>query len=142
MIKVKKAETLISIIIWIFILAFVILGITNLMIESKIIIDKFERNKNINILKINSSNIIKNINTSNFLEDTIFYIYKNEYTNTFETKTWVTYKYIDRHWVHISDLVNFKWDIYSRVFYIKKESNLFGYNHQIIKASIKRLVRN
>jgi hypothetical protein len=141
MIKNKKAETILSVIIWVFILTFVLLWITNLMIESNVIIDKFNKNRDINILKQNSINIIKNIDTSSIAENSIFYIYRNKWASTFETQTWSEYKYVDRFWDYISDLTTFEWNIYSRIFYLERDDNSVWDVHQVIKASIKRLIK-
>jgi len=68
------------------------------MIENNIIVDKFNKTRDINILKQNSISIIKNIDTSNIPENSIFYIYKNKINNNFEIKdsSKPKYKYVDR----------------------------------------------
>ena len=143
MINNKKAETLLSVIIWVFILTFVLLWITNLMIENNIIVDKFNKTRDINILKQNSISIIKNIDTSNIPENSIFYIYKNKINNNFEIKdsSKPKYKYVDRFWDYISDLNTYEWNIYSRIFYLERDDNSLWDVHQVIKASIKRLIK-
>ena len=143
MINNKKAETLMSVIIWVFILTFVLLWITNLMIESNIIVDKFNKTRDINILKQNSINIIKNIDTSNIPENSIFYIYRDKSNNKFEIKdsNEPEYKYVDKFWDYISDLNTYEWNIYSRIFYLERDDNSLWDVHQVIKASIKRLIK-
>jgi len=68
------------------------------MIENNIIVDKFNKTRDINILKQNSINIIKNIDTSNIPENSIFYIYRDKSNNKFEIKdsTEYKYKYVDK----------------------------------------------
>lgn len=145
MIKNTFWESLIWIIIWIFILSFIILWITNLLINSKNIIDAYENKKIISILKNNTENIVKNIDTSSINETEAFYIYKNNIEpKAFEVYTWTTnanYKYIDQYWNYISDVVNYNWDIYSRILWLERDDNSIWENHQIIKVSVKKLIK-
>lgn len=144
MIKNTFWESLIWIIIWIFILSFIILWITNLLINSKKVIETYENKKIISILKNNTENAIKKIDTDSINETEIFYLYKNETTNNFEIFTWTTnanYKYIDKHWSHVDDIVNFNDSIFSRILWLERDDNTIWENHQIIKASIKKLIK-
>jgi hypothetical protein len=144
MIKNNFWESLIWIIVWVFILSFIIMWISSLLITSKDNINKFENKNTISILKKNTISIIKKINTNNILENEIFYLYKNNTTKEFETFTWtinVEYKYIDKHWTKINDLANFNWAIYSRILWLERDDTSLWNNHQIIKASIKRLIK-
>lgn len=144
MIKNTFWESLIWIIIWVFILSFIILGVTNLLINSKLIIDTYENKKIISILKNNTENIIKKIDTSNINETEIFYLNKNTSTKEFEIFTWSTnyvYKYIDQYWNKVDDLANFEWNIYSRILWVERDDNTIWENHQIIKVSLKKLLK-
>ena len=146
MIKSKIAESLIWVVIWVFILSFIILWITNLLINSISVVDEYENKRDINILKNNTINIVKNLDTSIIQETELFYLYKNESTNDFQIKTWswnYFYKYIDRLWNHIpeSELANFSSNIYSRVLWLEREDTSLWESHQIIKASIRKLIK-
>ena len=144
MIKNTFWESLVWIIIWIFILSFIVMGITNLLINSKTIIDKYENKKIIAILKNNTENIIKKINTDSINETEIFYFNKNETTNNFEVFTWTInagYKYINQNWENISDIANYQWNIFSRILWVERDDNSVWATHQIIKVSIKKLIK-
>ena len=61
MIKNNKWESLVWIIIWVFILSFIILWVTNLLINSNTILETYDNKRIINLLKNNTENIIKNV---------------------------------------------------------------------------------
>jgi len=143
MIKNTFWESLVWIIIWIFILSFIILWVTNLLINSKNIITNYENRKTISLLKNNSENIIKEIDVSSVNESENFYIYKNNTTKEFEILKWTVnekYKYIDKYWNYIDDLENFDWDVYSRILLLERIDNLVWENHQIIKIDIDKVI--
>jgi len=144
MIKNKKAESLAWVIIWVFILSIIMLWITNLLINSADTIYLYENKRDISILKNNTINVVKKLDTSGIQETELFYLYKNKETNNFEIKTWswnYTYKYIDRLWNNITNLDNFNWPIYSRVLWLERKDTSIWTEHQIIKSSIKRLIK-
>lgn len=144
MIKNNFWESLIWIIVWVFILSFVILWISNLLIKSKDTINKFKNKNNISILKINTINVIKKLDTSNILENEIFYLYKDNATKEFKILTWTTNvnsKYIDKNWNRVNDLANFEWSIYSRILWLERDDTSLWNKNQIIKASIKKLIK-
>lgn len=144
MIKNNFWESLLWIIIWVSILLFVILWVANLLISSKDILDTYNNKKAISILKNNTEIIIKKIDTSNIKETEIFYLHKDNSTNRYEVFTWAvnyTYKYIDENWNNVNDLINFKWYIYSRELWVERNDDSFWNESQIIKASIKQVIR-
>jgi len=107
-------------------------------------IETYENKKKISILKNNTEVIIKNIDTTQINETEIFYLNKNNSTFEFELFTWATnytYKYIDQYWNNVDDLVNFEWDIYSRILRLERDDNSIWEDHQIIKVSIKKLIK-
>lgn len=145
MIKNNFWESLIWVIIWIFILSFIVLWITNLLINSQNIIDTYENKKIINLIKNNSENVLKKINTENIQETEVFYLYKdilNKEFLIFTGSSNIWYKYIDEFGNKIDDLESFSWDIYSRIFWAERDDNSLWNNHQIIKMSIKKLIKN
>jgi ABC-type microcin C transport system permease subunit YejE len=144
MIKNTSWESLVWIVIWVFILSFIVLWITNLLINSKTIVDVYNNKKTISILKNNTENIVKKIDTQAVLETEIFYLYKDNTFKEFQVFTWSTnyiYKYIDKYWNKVDDLENFEWDIYSRILWLERDDTSLWDSHQIIKASIKKLIK-
>jgi len=142
MIKNKKWESLVWIVIWVFILSFVILWIANLLIQNTIVINTYEDKRDISIIKANTTNVIKNTDTSAIKENEIFYLYKNKTTKAFEVSTWSSnYKYIDRLWDNIDDVVAFNWNIYSRVLWVERDDDSIWEQHQIIRVSVRRLIK-
>jgi len=144
MIKNKSWETFVWIIIRVFILSLVIIWITNLLINTRDTLVKYSDNRDISILINNTNNIIKNIDTSNIEEDELFYLFKNTGSNSFSIFTWITnanYKYIDRLWNKIDNLNTFDWKIYSRILLLQRDDIFTWKQHQIIKVSIKRVIK-
>ena len=144
MIKNKSWESLVWIIVWVFILSFIIMWIASLLIKSKDTVIRFENKNRISILKKNTISVIKKISTDSVLENEIFYLYKNDTSKNFEVFTWTTnvaYKYIDKNWNKIDDLAHFNWWIYSRILWMERDDTSFWNEHQVIKASIKKLIK-
>lgn len=143
--KTKKWESLVWIVIGIAILSFTILWIINIISYSINLIDAFEKNTRMSILRDNISHIINQLDTSNLAENEIFYIYKNSSGSEFQIFTWTLnteYKYIDENGNKVDDIVNFSWAIYSRVLWLTREyGSDIGIKNQIVRASIKRLIR-
>ncbi len=137
-------ESLVWIIIWISILAIAILWILNIILYSSTLIDVFEKATRLNILKDNIQNITKRVDTTGIAENETFYIYKNTSTKQFMIYTGSInsqYKYIDQMWNYITNLSSFTWETYSRILWLEREDTSETTKNQIIKASIKRLVR-
>mgnify|MGYP006417184631 FL=1 len=144
MIKNTSWESLVWIIIWVFILAFIILWVTNLLINSRATLEVYENKKIISVLKNNTETVIKKINTDVIRETELFYLRKNNNFMEYEVLTWSTnsiYKYIDKQWNTVDDIINFEWDIYSRQLWLERDDNSIWDNHQIIKISIKKLIK-
>lgn len=143
--KTKKWESLVWIVIGIAILSFTILWIINIISYSMNLIDAFEKNTRMSILRDNLSHIINKLDTSNLAENEIFYIYKNSSGSEFQIFTWTfntEYKYIDENGNKVNDIVNFSWAIYSRVLWLTREyGSDLEIRNQIVRASIKRLIR-
>lgn len=145
MLASRKAESFVGIVVWVFILSFVMLGIVNILIFSTDVTAKYNESNRIQVLKQNLTNVIKNIDTSNIGENEIFYVHKNRAADVFEIYTGSTnenYKYIDELGNTISDISTFEGDIYSQILWISTEDITFLEENQVIRASIKKLVRN
>jgi hypothetical protein len=148
MIQSRKAESFVWIIVWVFILAFVMLWIVNILIFSTNVTAKYNETNRIQVLKQNLTNVIKNIDTSMLQENEVFYVHKNRastpWDSKFEIYTWSlneNYQYIDELGDSVIDINTFQWDIYSQVLWVANEDITFLDQNQVIKASIKKLVR-
>ncbi len=142
--KNKSWESLAWIIIGVFILSLVILWIGKLLSHSNDIIASYNDATNMRILKSNLSHILLKIDTSNILENQVFYIYKDTTHKEFKAYTGTTnatYKYIDVDWNHIADVTAFEKDIYARFLYIQREDTALNSQNQVIRASIKKLIK-
>ncbi len=148
MIQNTKAESFVWIIVWVFILAFVMLWIVNILIFSTDVTAKYNETNRVQVLKQNLTNIIKDLDTSALQENEIFFVHKNRATGPWENKyeiyTWALNedkRYIDELWNTISDINTYPWDIYSQILWIANEDITFLEENQVIRASIKKLVR-
>lgn len=146
MIQTRKAESFVWIIVWVFILAFVMLGIVNILIFSTDITTKYNETNRIQVLKQNLTNIIKELDTSILKENEIFYVHKNRASlwNKYEIYTGSTnenFKYIDELGNTISNISTYQGDIYAQVLWVSNEDITFLDQNQVIRASIKRLVK-
>lgn len=139
-----KWESFVAIIVWISILSIVLLWIWNLMMYSRAIIEKYQDENNIMILKNNVKNILRSIDTSSLYEHEIFYLNKNDTLKTFEIFTGSinsNYKYINKYWDFLSDYATYEWNIYSRIFWVEKSLDNNWIETQLIKVNIKKLIR-
>lgn len=141
MINNKKAESLLWIIIWIFILAIVILWISNILITNKMSMWEVETDLNETLLKQNSINIWNLVDTSKLVNNETFYIKK--WTWSFEVLTWSLnekYKYININWEYISDITNYELNIYTREYKINYLNNIYtNKNTKKIYLYIKKI---
>ena len=141
--KNKNAWSLIEILIWVFILSFIIIWIWNLIWNSKIMMNDFSKKMDLEILTMNSYNIVDNLNLDNLPDVAVFYIYKNKNTKTFDVFVWehnYEYKYINKYWEKVENIHTYNNDIYSRIFYLKRVKQEWK-KKTLIKALIKRLIR-
>ncbi len=145
MLQSRKAESFVGIMVWIFILSFVILGIVNILVFSSSVTIKYNEANRIYILKQNLTNIIREMDTSHLKENEIFYVHKNRVSRSYEIYTGSTnehYKYIDELGNTIDDVGNYDGDVYSQVLWLATEDITFLGQNQVIRASIKKLVKN
>lgn len=138
-----QAESLIGIIIWIFILSFVLIGIGNVIFHSKDMIIHYDNMYKIDVLKYNMDTILRSLNTSDIAQNEIFYIYKNIATKRFEILTGSVneeYKYIDENGNKV-DRNNFEDDIYERTLQKQIDDSSLGFRNQVITVHIHKLER-
>ena len=141
MIKNKKAESLIWIVIWVFILSFVIIAIWNLIWSSKDSIDKFDTKMTIDLLWNNASQVVNNLDLSSLYDWDVFYIYKDKTNKKFKIYIWEhnrQYKYINKLWEKIDDPSNYPCKVFERTFYAKK-ININWEQKTAVKILVKRL---
>jgi len=140
----QKGESFVWIIVWVFILSIVILWIANLIIYSATLVDTYKDNARIGILKDSLANIVQKVDTSLIRENEVFYVYRDLWTNTYHVFTGATndtYKYIDKFGNHVSDVVSFEEDIYSRILWTEREDTTLTDQDQIVRASIRKLIK-
>lgn len=136
--KTNKAETLISILIWISIIrAISFWAITMLQYDKEKSLE-YDKINDIFLLETNANNIIKKVKTSDFKEKEVFYLYKTG--SQILAYTWLTndyLKYIDNKWNVVINTWTYKWNIYTRLFIVDKDTA----TTQLIKWWIKELLK-
>lgn len=136
--KSKKADSLIGIVIWIFILSFALIWIISILNYNKDTELSYSDFLYKYVLEWNSQNIITKLDTDSIDQDETFYIYKNNSTKNFEILTWASneqYKYIDWLWDLADPQVDI-WKTFQREF-IKRSDIL---KHTIEPSEIQNLV--
>lgn len=134
----KKAETLVSIIIWILIISIVIFWTIKMIEYDKEKSLEYDKINDIFLLETNANNIIRKIKTSDINEKEVFYLYKTG--SQILAYTWLTndyLKYIDNKWNVVINTWTYKWNIYTRLFIVDKDTA----TTQLIKWWIKELLK-
>lgn len=141
--KILRAESFVGIIVGVFILSFILLGIWNIMFHSRDVIVSYLNVQKTDILKNNIASIIKAMDTDGISENEVFYIYKNTASNNFEAFTWVLnagYKYIDEYGNNVN-INEYEGDIYARTLWKERDDRSLNSENQIIRVSIRKLVK-
>ncbi|MDQ7022414.1 MAG: hypothetical protein Q9M97_02610 [Candidatus Gracilibacteria bacterium] len=120
MIQNKQAESLVGIIVGIFILSFVLLGIGNLIGNSRENISHFDEQMDIDILSKNAYKIINTIDLSALSDGDIFIFIKDKIAKEIKIQTLEEYKYINNSGEKVSNPINYKGKVYERTLEIKK----------------------
>lgn len=144
MLKTKKAETFAGIIIGVFILSIILLGLGKLMYYSYDMLSQFNDANRINILQNNLTHIIRKLDTTEVLENEVFYVHKNKLTKDFEVFTGATnveYKYIDKYGDKVDSIDTYEWTIYSRVLWKERSDNSIESDAEVIRVYIKKLIK-
>jgi len=113
----KNWDSLVWIIIWVFILSIALLWIINVLGFNKNTVEIYNNAISSYIMESNIKNIIKKLDNSNIDDENDFYIYKNQTTNNFEYKTWSVnknYKYVNSLLDNIDPTIN-PWKTYKIV---------------------------
>ena len=136
-IKNKKADSLVGIVIWIFILSFILIWMISVLWYSKDISFNYENKIERNLLETNSKNIISRLDTSILDKQEEFYILKDTTNKEFHIMTWSInekYAYIDRLWNFTNSWA--EWKIFERRYF----NRLDILRHVIYPPEIDNLV--
>jgi len=111
-----------------FILSFALLWIVNVLDYNQNISYNYEKETDLYILKSNSDNILKKLNTDLLNQDEKFYIFKDEANKEYKLVTWSTnehYKYVDKDWFYVDPNIAI-WKTYIREF--EKKIDILRYD--------------
>ena len=134
----KIWESLVWVVIWVFILSFSLVWIINILNFNKDVSLEYADYINKYILEWNADNVIKKLDITNLDKNEKFYVYKNDITKEFEILTWTLlsdYKYVNKLWRYVW-IDTEDWNIY-KVEYTKKEDIL---KHIIYPDEIANLI--
>lgn len=139
--KNNKWESLVWILMWIFILWLVLLWISNIVITSRSLNENEINESSLSILKNNSMSILNkaNLNNINLLEE--FYIEKDKSSEKIYILTWTTNSwsmYIDRHWYKINNILTFKWYKYTQIWKVISIDNELWFKNIIFELEIEK----
>ena len=140
----KKWETLVSLMVWIFIISLVISGIVSIIGSNYSLEDGFIKNNKVFFLKNNTVNIIKSLDTKWITEWEKIYIYKDDANKKFTIFTWAInekYSLVDEYWNNILDTTKYDWNQYLRSVYIQNADTSVGTQNQIIKITVKEITK-
>lgn len=121
MIRFKNAESMIWIVVWVFILWFTLMWIINILNFSQNTWANYEDEIYVYVNESNANNIIKKIDTSVVWYQEEFYIHKDNINKEFKIYTGSTnlqYSFIDKLWNLTDPIVNI-WKTFKRIFYNK-----------------------
>ena len=121
MIRNKNGDSMVWIVVWIFILWFTLIWVMNILNFSHNTWWRYEDEIYMFVNESNADNILKNIDTSIIWYDEDFYIYKDNINKEFKIFTGssnLQYSFIDKLWNLSDPLVNI-WKTFKRIFYNK-----------------------
>ena len=145
MIKNKLWESMVTVIVSVFILSFLLLAIANIVAQSSNISDEYKIEKNINLLKSNTYNIINKLDISIYSSWEILYLYKDNINKEYKLFTWTTnqkYQYIDKYWEYISNTWTYEWIFFSRSIKIERKEEIENNINNFILIDIKQTFNN
>ncbi len=145
MIKNKLWESMVTVIVSVFILSFLLLAIANIVAQSSNISDEYKIEKNINLLKSNTYNIINKLDISIYSSWEILYLYKDNINKEYKLFTWTTnqkYQYIDKYWEYISNTWTYEWIFFSRSIKIERKEEIENKINNFILINIKQTFNN
>lgn len=134
----NKAETLISILIWIVIIVIIAFWTMKMIEYDKQKSIDYNKTNEIFMLETNANNLIKKIDTSVFNKNEIFYLYKTG--SQILAYSWTNndyLKYINANWDLVTNTWIYKWNVYTRTFIIWSWTFLYP----VINTTIKELIK-
>lgn len=140
----KKWETLVSLMVWIFIISLVISGIVSIIGSNYSLEDGFIKNNKVFFLKNNTVNIIKSLDTKWITEWEKIYIYKDDTNKKFTIFTGAVnekYGLVDEYWNNILDTTKYDWNQYLRSVYIQNADTSVWTQNQIIKITVAEITK-
>ncbi len=140
----KRWETLVSLLIWMFIISLVISWIATIIGSNYSLEDNFIKNNKVFFLKNNTVNIIKSIDTKWITEWENIYLYKDTENKKFNILTGALnekYKYVDEYWNNILNIWDYDGNLYSRIVYIQNADTSVWTQNQIIKITVKEITK-
>ena len=134
----RRWETFSGIIVGVTIIAIVIGSIAKIFSLQYQIEDEYLREEAISILRNNSHNIAKKLDTSNLIENESFSIYQDRSQRKFLIMTGASvadYRFVDAYGKRIERVDQFPYPYFSRLFYLDVSSSAPVQN-QIIRVEI------
>ncbi len=134
----NRAETLISILIWIVIIVIISFWTIEMIDYDKQKSLDYDKINEIFLLETNSNNLIKKIDTKIFKEKEVFYLYKTG--SQILAYSWANndyMKYVNSNWDLVTNTWSYDWNIYTRIFMVDKDTA----TTQLIKWWIKELIK-
>ena len=95
-------------------------------------------------MQSSAENIIRKTDTSSLSEKDVFFLYKDPNSQTFQVFTGSggeQYKYIDKNGEFIPNPGSYTGTVYTRIFSVERGDSSFGKPRQVIKGSIKELIK-
>jgi Tfp pilus assembly protein PilV len=140
----SRGETLVSVLVGVFILSIVVFGVANLLVNNSALEDESRRNTALMILEQNATSIIKNLNTAQIAEKEVFYLYKDPTTQTITAFTGATnigYAYVNAAGENVSNTGSYQNSLYYQSFIIDQSDTGLRSGSQVVKGTIRELVR-
>jgi hypothetical protein len=132
----NAGETLISIVVGVFILSLVLFGVMNLLVHNYTVEDDYARNNKIHLLELNAASLIRRLDTSSGPEKEVFYIYKDTATKEFKIFTGasnIAYGYINSYGDTITNTGSYSGALYLRTFFLDQSDTSLSVGNQVIK---------
>lgn len=136
----KRWEVFAGIIVWVFILSFVIIGITKLMTYNSENQSVYMQENDIISLKESGLAIISKLDTSLIQDSEVFYLEKDNINKTFIIHTWSlnnTYQYVNSQWSSVWDPDDHFSYVYKRSFTLHTFSHSLWWNSSKITTTVE-----
>jgi hypothetical protein len=139
----RRGETLVSVVVGTLILALVISGIAAMLSGNASLETDYQKNNAMLLMQASAANIVRKTDTSALNEGDAFYVWKDSATQTFRILTGASnanYEYVNS-FGELTNSGTSKEPVYIRSFLVEKKDPSLGGGGQVIKASIRELIR-